>query len=388
MAWILSRCARSARSQPPGLSRTSSCSLDVPVETCAGASARSGRRSRSHRERDTTASTSASAKVSRTRRVRRVIACSRRACRRSACWRALRESCAERSSERERAAFRRRRRGGSKTLFRGVDVAGARARLSLHRTPGSGRRRSRGAWRNRCSASRPRRASSGTMERALRARSFAARALTIPIFSSTRECSRSAIATRRRDSTKATALGARTRTPAFDAVLQRRHASVAARRHRLCDARCRKRALEVSRRAAARRRHDTHDATPGRLLADDPFARHRGAIPAALQIAGARDLDRHALRRQGCRAGRIAERRKRDSRARDAGKRGGVVRAQVARWFFESVGGKSPQDSWATRETLDEGLETIKTLVRDWIVASGTTASRWSRSTRPIAYAG
>jgi DNA polymerase III subunit delta' len=45
------------------------------------------------------------------------------------------------------------------------------------------------------------------------------------------------------------------------------------------------------------------------------------------------------------------------------------LRAQVARWFFESLEGKSPLESWATRETLDEGLETIKTLVRDWIVA-------------------
>jgi hypothetical protein len=41
------------------------------------------------------------------------------------------------------------------------------------------------------------------------------------------------------------------------------------------------------------------------------------------------------------------------------------------RWFFESVAGESPRDSWATRETLDDGLETIKTLVRDWVVASG-----------------
>ncbi|MGB8964939.1 MAG: hypothetical protein WCB99_04805 [Candidatus Cybelea sp.] len=47
------------------------------------------------------------------------------------------------------------------------------------------------------------------------------------------------------------------------------------------------------------------------------------------------------------------------------------LRAQVVRWFFASVEGRSPQDPWATRETLDEGLETIKTLVRDWIVASG-----------------
>jgi DNA polymerase-3 subunit delta' len=47
------------------------------------------------------------------------------------------------------------------------------------------------------------------------------------------------------------------------------------------------------------------------------------------------------------------------------------LRAHVARWFFDSIEGASPQDTWATRETLDDGLETIKTLVRDWIVASG-----------------
>jgi DNA polymerase-3 subunit delta' len=47
------------------------------------------------------------------------------------------------------------------------------------------------------------------------------------------------------------------------------------------------------------------------------------------------------------------------------------LRAQVIRWFFESVAGKSPRDTWANRETLEDGLETIKMLVRDWIVASG-----------------
>lgn len=46
------------------------------------------------------------------------------------------------------------------------------------------------------------------------------------------------------------------------------------------------------------------------------------------------------------------------------------LRAHVARWFFESVAGATPQDAWASRETLDDGLETIKMLVRDWIVAS------------------
>lgn len=48
------------------------------------------------------------------------------------------------------------------------------------------------------------------------------------------------------------------------------------------------------------------------------------------------------------------------------------LRAQVVRWFFEGVEGRPARESWATRETLDDGLETIKTLVRDWIVASGT----------------
>lgn len=47
------------------------------------------------------------------------------------------------------------------------------------------------------------------------------------------------------------------------------------------------------------------------------------------------------------------------------------LRASVVRWFFESVEGRSPQEAWASRETLGEGLETIKTLVRDWILASG-----------------
>ena len=45
------------------------------------------------------------------------------------------------------------------------------------------------------------------------------------------------------------------------------------------------------------------------------------------------------------------------------------LRAQVARWFFESIEGKVPERSWATRETLDEGLLTVKALARDWVVA-------------------
>ena len=46
------------------------------------------------------------------------------------------------------------------------------------------------------------------------------------------------------------------------------------------------------------------------------------------------------------------------------------VRTSAADWFFTVVGGETPQESWATRESLDEGLQTIKALVRDWITRS------------------
>jgi len=42
------------------------------------------------------------------------------------------------------------------------------------------------------------------------------------------------------------------------------------------------------------------------------------------------------------------------------------LRAQVAQWFFAVVGGATPEESWATRETLDEGLDVVKALLRDW----------------------
>ncbi|HKU80795.1 MAG TPA: hypothetical protein VJP76_01400 [Candidatus Tumulicola sp.] len=45
------------------------------------------------------------------------------------------------------------------------------------------------------------------------------------------------------------------------------------------------------------------------------------------------------------------------------------LRAAVARWFLESAAGSVPERTWATRETLDEGLEIVKSLARDWIVA-------------------
>ncbi len=49
------------------------------------------------------------------------------------------------------------------------------------------------------------------------------------------------------------------------------------------------------------------------------------------------------------------------------------LRDTVASWFFAAVRGKTPEEVWATRETLDEGLETVKMLARDW-VASGVAA--------------
>ncbi len=47
------------------------------------------------------------------------------------------------------------------------------------------------------------------------------------------------------------------------------------------------------------------------------------------------------------------------------------LRAQVAAWFFNVVDGRTPGEAWASRETLDEGLEIVKTLVRDWVALSG-----------------
>lgn len=47
------------------------------------------------------------------------------------------------------------------------------------------------------------------------------------------------------------------------------------------------------------------------------------------------------------------------------------LRRQVASWFFRVVSGETPEETWATRETLDEGLEILKTLLRDWVALSG-----------------
>jgi DNA polymerase III delta prime subunit len=47
-----------------------------------------------------------------------------------------------------------------------------------------------------------------------------------------------------------------------------------------------------------------------------------------------------------------------------------TLRAQVAKWFFAVVDGQTPEETWATRETLDEGLEILKSFVRDWTARS------------------
>jgi DNA polymerase-3 subunit delta' len=52
------------------------------------------------------------------------------------------------------------------------------------------------------------------------------------------------------------------------------------------------------------------------------------------------------------------------------------LRAQVAQWFFDVAHGAGAVEGWASRDTLDEGLEIIKSLVRDWVAlaAAGKTA--------------
>lgn len=52
------------------------------------------------------------------------------------------------------------------------------------------------------------------------------------------------------------------------------------------------------------------------------------------------------------------------------------LRARVAQWFFDVVAGKTPEETWATRETLGDGLEVLKSLVRDWaaLAAAGKDA--------------
>lgn len=47
----------------------------------------------------------------------------------------------------------------------------------------------------------------------------------------------------------------------------------------------------------------------------------------------------------------------------------GATREAVVNWFYAAVNGEETDASgWATRPTLEEGLDTIKTLTRDWLV--------------------
>jgi hypothetical protein len=46
----------------------------------------------------------------------------------------------------------------------------------------------------------------------------------------------------------------------------------------------------------------------------------------------------------------------------------GTMRDAVIEWFFATLEGGTPDaTAWATRPTLEEGLEVVKTLVRDWL---------------------
>ena len=46
------------------------------------------------------------------------------------------------------------------------------------------------------------------------------------------------------------------------------------------------------------------------------------------------------------------------------------VRDAAVTWFYDVIAGSEADASrWASRETLEEGLDTIKTLTRDWLVA-------------------
>lgn len=50
------------------------------------------------------------------------------------------------------------------------------------------------------------------------------------------------------------------------------------------------------------------------------------------------------------------------------------LRGAVAEWFFGVARGEAQEGTWATRETLDEGLEILKTLTRDWIAIGNAGA--------------
>ncbi len=93
----------------------------------------------------------------------------------------------------------------------------------------------------------------------------------------------------------------------------------------------------------------------------------RGDIVRALVAGGVEPAD---AERAAALAGGSLTRAKDSLEADD-----GSLRAGVLRWFFQSVAGDSPEQSWATRETLADGLEIVRSLARDW-VARGATGGR------------
>ena len=253
--------------------------------------------------------------------------------------------------------------------------------IFLPAQPASVRKRSREDWRNRCSVSRPRTASSDTTKRVRPVRSFAAKARTIPIFSSTREFSKSAIPTRRAGFYESDQLSSRDLIHQFSMqsysggmrVLLLSDVDFAT--HEAANALLK--FLEEPPRGVVM---ILTTATPGRLLST---IRSR-AIEVRFSLLASSEV-REVLGRLGY---------GRDDAERAASLSGGSVtravstlegeeeslRAHVVRWFFESVAGDSPRDSWATRETLDDGLETIK--IAGARLDRGERpgrASRWSR---------
>lgn len=46
----------------------------------------------------------------------------------------------------------------------------------------------------------------------------------------------------------------------------------------------------------------------------------------------------------------------------------GTIREAAIAWFFGALEGEPVEAAWATRPTLEEGLEVLKTLTRDWLV--------------------
>jgi DNA polymerase-3 subunit delta' len=62
----------------------------------------------------------------------------------------------------------------------------------------------------------------------------------------------------------------------------------------------------------------------------------------------------------------------------------GATRDAAVEWFFAAVNGdEADASAWATRPTLDAGLETVKTLARDWIALSlGGSAPLLARDQR------